>query len=71
MNSVKSLSHGKWRSKYPIVFAPKYHRQVIYGELNADVEKVLRKLSEGTGIEIIEAEYCKNHIHMLSLIHCI
>ena len=65
MNDVKSLSHSKWRCKYHIVFAPKYCRQVIYGKIKADVGKILRELSERTGVEIIEAECCPDHIHML------
>ena len=35
MNDVKSLSHSKWRCKYHIVFAPKYRRQIIYGQIKA------------------------------------
>ena len=47
-----SLSHTKWNCKYHIVFAPKYRRQVIYGKIKKTVE-------------IIEANTCKDHIHML------
>lgn len=65
MNDVKSLSHSKWRCKYHIVFAPKYRRQVIYGKIKADIGIMLRKLCEYKQIEIIEAEACKDHIHML------
>jgi len=65
MNDIKSLSHSKWRCKYHIVFAPKYRRQAIYGKIKADVGKVLRKLCEQKGVEIIEAEACPDHIHML------
>ena len=65
MSDIQSLSHSKWRCKYHIVFAPKYRRQVIYGDIKADVEKILRELSERKGVEIIEAECCKDHIHML------
>lgn len=28
-----SLSHTSWNCKYHIVFAPKYRRKLIYGEL--------------------------------------
>ena len=65
MSDIQSLSHSKWRCKYHIVFAPKYRRQVIYGDIKADVGKILRELSERKGVEIIEAECCKDHIHML------
>ena len=64
-NDSNSLAHTTWNCKYHIVFAPKYRRQLIYGELKADVGKILRELCEWKGIKIIEAELCPNHIHML------
>ena len=60
-----SLSHTTWNCKYHIVFAPKYRRQVIYGKLKTDIGKILRELCERKGVEIIEAECCKDHVHML------
>ena len=60
-----SLAHTKWNCKYHIVFAPKYRRQVIYGKIKADIGIMLRKLCEYKQVEIIEAEACKDHIHML------
>ena len=59
------MSHTKWNCKYHIVFAPKYRRQVIYGELRAEIGQILRKLCEQKGIEIHEANACPDHIHML------
>ena len=60
-----SLAHTKWNCKYHIVFAPKYRRQAIYGKIKADIGIMLRKLCEYKQVEIIEAEACKDHIHML------
>lgn len=60
-----SLAHTKWDCKYHIVFAPKYRRQIIYGKIKADLGKILRKLCSYKGVEIIEAEACIDHIHML------
>ena len=48
-----------------IAFAPKYRRQVIYREIKVDIGKILRKLCEQKGVEIIEAELCPDHVHML------
>ena len=62
---TNSLAHTKWECKYHIVFAPKYRRRIIYGKIKADIGQMLRKLCEYKGIEIIEAEACKEHIHML------
>ena len=60
-----SLAHSKWNCKYHIVFAPKYRRQIIYGKIKADIGKILRELCEYKKVEIIEANACKDHIHML------
>lgn len=59
------LSHTTWDCKYHIVFAPKYRRQIIYGRIKEDIGKILRDLLSRKGIEIIEAELCVDHIHML------
>ncbi len=62
---INSLSHSKWRCHYHVVFAPKYRRQIIYGRIKADIGKILRQLCDQKGIEIIEAELCPDHVHML------
>ena len=64
-SDTNSLAHTKWNCKYHIVFAPKYRRQVIYGKIKRDIGVILRQLCERKGVEIIEAEACKDHIHML------
>ena len=60
-----SLAHSKWNCKYHIVFAPKYRRQIIYGKIKADIGAILRKLCDQKEVEIIEANACKDNIHML------
>lgn len=62
---ISSLAHTTWRCKYHIVFAPKYRRQVIYGQLRQDIGKILRNLCARKDVEIIQANACKDHIHML------
>ena len=64
-NEIKSLAHSKYRCQYHIVFAPKYRRKEIYGQLKKDIGEILRKLCEQKGVEIIEAEACADHIHIL------
>ena len=65
MKDINSLEHTKYRCQYHVVFAPKYRRQVIYGEIKADIGYILRRLCEQKGVEIIEANACPDHIHML------
>ena len=62
---TNSIAHTTWNCKYHIVFAPKYRRQVIYGKIKGDIGQIIRKLCDWKGVEIIEAEACPDHIHML------
>ena len=64
-DNINSLARSKWNCKYHIVFAPKYRRQVIFGKIYKDIGVILRKLCEQKGVEIHEAEMCKDHVHML------
>ena len=43
----------------------KFRRRVIYREIRQDIGQILRKLCAEKGVEIIEAEACPDHIHML------
>ena len=60
-----SLAHTQWNCKYHIVFAPKFRRQIIYGRLRASIGRILRELCERKHVEIVEANACPDHIHML------
>lgn len=64
-NDIESLSHTKWRCQYHIVFVPKYRRQIIYRKYKAEIGKILRTICIRHGVEIIEANACPDHIHML------
>ena len=65
MNDMNSLSHTLWNCKYHIVFAPKYRRKAFYGTKRLEIGQILRKLCEWKGVNIIEAEVCVDHIHIL------
>ena len=64
-NEIRHTTHSTYRCQYHIVFAPKYRRKIIYGQLKRDIGAILRKLCEQKDVEIIEAEACDDHIHML------
>ena len=63
-----TLSHTRWNCSYHIIFSPKYRRKVIYGKLRKDIGRYLRMLCEYKGVEIVEANACTDHIHMLAKI---
>ena len=64
-DDVSSLAHSKWNCKYHIVFAPKYRRMAIYGQIKQDIGKIIRELCEFKGVELIQGEMCPNHVHIL------
>ena len=64
-DDISSLSHTKWNCQYHIVFTPKYRRKAIYNKLRRDIGRYLRRLCEYQNVEIIEANACSDHIHML------
>ena len=64
-NEINKTAHSTYRCEYHIVFAPKYRRQIVYGQIKKDIGEIIRKLCNEKKVEIIEAEACPNHIHML------
>ena len=65
MNDIHSLAHSKWNCKYHIVFAPKYRRKTMFGAKGREIGAILRELCKWKGVNIIEAEICPDHVHML------
>lgn len=65
MDDKNTLAHTSCRCKYHIVFAPKYRRKGIYGKYRVEIGKMIRILCQRKGINIVEAELCPDHIHML------
>ena len=48
-----------------MVFSPKYRRQAIFGKYKVEIGKILREICARNGIEIMEANACADHVHML------
>lgn len=65
MTETHTLSHTTWNCKYHVVFAPKYRRKVFYGEKRQEIGAILRTLCKWKGVNILEAEVCPDHVHML------
>lgn len=58
-----SLAHTKWECKYHIVFAPKYHRKIIFRQMRKILSKFYKKIGRDN-----RGESCSDHIHMLARI---
>ena len=48
-----------------IVFAPKYRRLIIYKQVKADIQQIIRDLCKWKGVEIVEGSMMPNHVHLL------
>ena len=48
-----------------MVFAPKYRRKAFCDARRLEIGKILRDLCAWKGVNIIEAEVCVDHVHML------
>ena len=64
-NEIKHTAHSTYRCEYHIVFAPKYRRKEIYGQLKKDIGEIIRKLCNEKKVEILEANACTDHIYLL------
>lgn len=65
MYDNQSLAHTKWNCKYHIVFAPKYRRKVFFGQKRFEIGGIIRELCRCKGVELLSAEACPDHIHIL------
>ena len=65
MYDNQSLAHTKWNCKYHIVFAPKYRRKVFFGQKQFEIGGIIRELCRWKGVELLSAEACPDHIHIL------
>ena len=43
-NELHHSAHSTYRMKAHIVFAPKFRRKVIHGEIKKDIGEIIRKL---------------------------
>lgn len=62
-NAVNHSAHSTWRCQYRIIFAPKFRRKSIYGQLKVDIGTYCENCAKKKKVEIIGAEACVGHIH--------
>ena len=64
MDDWQSLAHVRWECKYHVVIIPKFRRKVLYGQLRAQVGRILRGLCDQRGVELIEGKAMADHVHL-------
>ncbi len=61
---TKRASHCVYDTKYHLVWAPKYRKWVLQGEIQQRVRVLFQEIIEHHGFEIEEMEVDKDHSHL-------
>ena len=64
MGKLRRTSHAVYELNYHIVWAPKYRRRVLTGEVRKRVLELFSRIAEEYGFEIIEQEVVEDHVHV-------
>ena len=60
----RASAHAVYDLKYPIVWAPKYRKDVLVGEVAPTVETLFRQIAEAYDMEIDTMEVMEDHVHL-------
>jgi len=62
--TIKRTSHAVYDVRYHLVWAPKYRKWILRGDLREFVETVFRKIAETNDFEIEALEIAEDHVHI-------
>ena len=60
----KRSSHSVYDTSYHLVWAPKYRKWVLRGEIRERVRELFQEMGVHHGFEIMELEVAKDHVHV-------
>lgn len=61
---MKRASHSVYDTSYHLVWAPKYRKWVLRGEIRERVRELFHEIGLHHGFEIMELEVAKDHVHV-------
>jgi len=64
MMEPKRTSHAVYDAKYHLVWAPKYRKWILRGDVREKAEQVFREIAENHDFEIDTMEIAKDHVHL-------
>lgn len=65
MDKFRKLTHVFYKCDYHIVFTPKYRFRVLDGLVKAMVDHDIPVISQWKGVEIMEQNVQKDHVHVV------
>jgi len=64
MTEYKSTRYVKYLCNYHFVWIPKYHKDILVGEVAEYTKEVLRSIADGLGCEIMALEVMPDHVYL-------
>ena len=62
--ALKRASHAVYDTKYHIVWAPKYRKWILRGDIRERVKRLFEEISENHEFEIDTLEVAEEHVHI-------
>jgi putative transposase len=62
--TIKRGSHAVYDTRYHLVWAPKYRKWILRGDLRQFVEAVFHEIAEANDFEIEAMEVAEEHVHI-------
>ena len=62
--AIRRASHAVYDTRYHIVWAPKYRKWILRGDLRDFVEQCFREIAMNHDFEIEEMEIAEDHVHI-------
>ena len=61
---TKASAHAVYDLKYHFVWAPKYRKAILKGEVGEAAKELFRQVAEAYGMEIDTMEVSEDHVHL-------
>ena len=61
---LKRTSRTVYETKYHLVWAPKYRKWILRGDIQKRVEELFAEIAENHDIEIDTMEVAEDHVHL-------
>ena len=62
--ALKRTSHAVYDTQYHLVWAPKYRKKILQGEVGQRVKELLEEIAQAYDITIEEMEVSVDHVHL-------
>ena len=61
---LRRSSHNVYDTQYHLVWAPKYRKKILLGEVQERMRELLLEIAESYHIEVEELEVSADHVHV-------